>query len=229
MDARKNRLREGRLLTIAGDSCYARCASRNSRCIAVPAGRTCGGRLKTRGFLGFVGASFLLLAAGSVLSISAYAGTGSPPPPPPPPPTTSAPPPPTTTTPPPKTTSPPPTTSSSPPTTTTTQTQPSSGSSSSGSTAPVHHKVKQHTQTTHRKKHPANTTPQTPKPDRTVKPKAIVPVSNTSDSGVPQIAAVAAIVAAILVVLALLAVVISVALMRTRGPREAGGGNIMIR
>jgi len=46
---------------------------------------------------------------------------------------------------------------------------------------------------------------------------------------VPQIAAVAAIVAAILVVLALLAVVISVALMRTRGPREAGGGNIMIR
>src|SRR3954454_15764854 len=132
MDARKDRLREGRLLTIAGDSCYPRCASCNSRCIAVPAGRTCGGRLKTRGFLGFVGASFLLFAAGSVLSISAYAGTGSAPPPPPPPPTTSAPPPPTTT-------SPPPTTTSTTTTTTTTQTQPSSGSSSSGSQAPVHH------------------------------------------------------------------------------------------
>ena len=36
--------------------------------------------MKTRGFLGFVGASFLLFAVGSVLTIPAYAGTGSAPP-----------------------------------------------------------------------------------------------------------------------------------------------------
>src|SRR3954447_6373982 len=106
--------------------------------------------MKTRGFLGFVGASFLLFAVGSVLSISAYAGTGSAPPPPPPPPPTSSPPPPQTTSPPPTTTS---TTTTT--TTTTTQTQPSSGSSSSGSQAPVHHKGKQGTRQTHKKKNPA--------------------------------------------------------------------------
>ena len=37
--------------------------------------------MKTRGLLGFVGASFLLFAVGSVLTMSAYAGTGSAPPP----------------------------------------------------------------------------------------------------------------------------------------------------
>jgi hypothetical protein len=92
----------------------------------------------------------------------------------------------------------------------------------------VHHKVKKHTQPTHKKMHPVHATPQ-PKPTASGKPKAIVPVSNTSDSGVPQIAAVAAIVAAALVVLALVALIISVAVMRTRGPRGARGGNIMIR
>jgi hypothetical protein len=94
----------------------------------------------------------------------------------------------------------------------------------------IHHKVKQHTQTTHKKKHPANTTPPATSTPVTASdtPKAIVPVSNTSD-GVPQIAAVAAIVAAALVVLALLALVIAVAVMRTRGPRGARGGNILIR
>jgi len=90
--------------------------------------------------------------------------------------------------------------------------------------------VKQRTRQTHKKKHPATTTSQTdPKPDTTVKPKAIIPVPKTSDSGVPQMAAVAAIVASALVVLALLALVISVAVMRTRAPRGARGGNIMIR
>ena len=177
--------------------------------------------MKTRGFLGFVGASFLLFAVGSVLTVSAYAGT----PPPPPPPPTSNPTPPQTTSPPPVTTHHDPDDDDDP------TTPPSSGSSGSGTKVRVHHKVKQHTQPTHKKKHPANTTPQTvTKPTQTpVKPKAIVPVSNTSDSGVPQIAAVAAIVAGALVVLALLALVISVAVMRTRGPRGARGGNIMIR
>src|SRR5438874_5206363 len=100
--------------------------------------------MKTRGFLGFVGTSFLLFAVGSVLTIAAYADTGSaPPPPPPPPPTTSNPPPPQTTTPPPVTTT--------PTTTTTTPTQTSSGSSSTGTKVCVHHKVK-HTQRTHKKK-----------------------------------------------------------------------------
>jgi hypothetical protein len=97
----------------------------------------------------------------------------------------------------------------------------------------VHHKVKQHTQTTHKhKKHPANTTSQTgskPATQTAAKPKAVVPVSHASGSGVPQIAAVAAIVAGALVVLALLALIISVAVVRTRGPRGARGGNIMIR
>jgi hypothetical protein len=172
--------------------------------------------MKTRGFLRFVGASFLLFAVGSVLTISASADTGTPPPPPPPPTTTPSPP---------QTTSPPPVT------TTTTTTTPSSGSSSSGTTTPVHHKVKQHTQKTHKKKHPANTSQSVtkPAPQATVKPKALVALSKTSDNGVPQIAAVAAIVAAALVVLALVALIISVALMRTRGPRGARGGNIMIR
>jgi hypothetical protein len=176
--------------------------------------------MKTRGFLGFVGASFLLFAVGSVLTVSAYAGT---PPPPPPPPTSN----PT----PPQTTSPPPVTTTTTPTTTTATTPPSSGSSGSGSKVRVHHKVKQQTQRTHKKKHPANTTPKpvTKATQTPLKPKAIVPVPNTSGSGVPQIAAVAAIVAGALVVLALLALVISVAVMRTRGPRRAGGGNIMIR
>jgi hypothetical protein len=171
--------------------------------------------MKTRGFLGFVGASFLLFTVGSVLTVSAYAGT---PPPPPPPPTSN----PT----PPQTTSPPPVTTTSTPTTTITP--PSTGSSGSGSKVRVHHKVKQQT---HKKKHPANTTPKpvTKATQTPLKPKAIVPVPNTSGSGVPQIAAVAAIVAGALVVLALLALVISVAVMRTRGPRRAGGGNIMIR
>ena len=185
--------------------------------------------MKTRGFLGFLGASFLLFAVGSVLTISAYADTGSPPPPPPPPPT-STPSPPQTTSPPPVTTTPTtPTTPTTTTTTTTPQTQPSSGSSSSGSKVRVHHKVKQHTQTTHKKKHPAN--PQTTlKPAATtVMPKAVVPVSSTSGNGVLQFAAVAAIVAAALVVLALLALVISVAVVRMRGPHGARGGNINIR
>ena len=181
--------------------------------------------MKTRGLLGFVGASFLLFAVGSVLTMSAYAGTGSaPPPPPPPPPTTSNPPPPQTTT------SPPVTTTAT--TTTTTPTQTSSGASSSGTKVRVHHKVKQHTQTTHKKKHPANTTPQTDSEagDRhLVKPKAIVPVPSPSHNGVLQFAAVAAIVAAALVVLALLALVISVAVVRMRSPHGAHGGNIKIR
>jgi len=94
--------------------------------------------MKTRGLLGFVGASFLLFAVGSVLTMSAYAGTGSaPPPPPPPPPTTSNPPPPQSTTPPPVTTT---------PTTTTTPTQTGSGASNSGTKVRVHHKVMQHAQ-----------------------------------------------------------------------------------
>jgi hypothetical protein len=96
----------------------------------------------------------------------------------------------------------------------------------------VHHKVKQHTQTTHKhKKHPANTTGQnaTKPAPQTPKLKVVVPVPNTSGNGVPQIAAVAAIVAGGLVVLALVALIISVAVVRTRGPRGARGGNIMIR
>jgi hypothetical protein len=187
--------------------------------------------METRGFLRVVGASFLLFAVGSVLTISAYADTGSPPPPPPPPPT-STPSPPQTTSPPPVTTTPTTTTTTTATTTTTTtttpQTQPSPGSSS-GSKVRVHHKVKQHTQTTHKKKHPAN--PQTTlKPaTTTVMPKAVVPVSSTSGNGVLQFAAVAAIVAAALVVLALLALVISVAVVRMRGPHGARGGNINIR
>ena len=176
--------------------------------------------MKTRGFLGFVGASFLLFAVGSVLTVSAYAGTGSGAPPPPPPPPTSDPSPPQTTSSPPVTTT----------TTTTTTTPPSTGTSSTGTKAPVHHKVKQHPQSTHKKKHPANPTPQTvTNLAQTPKPKATVPVSHTSNGGVPQIAAVAAIVAGALVVLALVALIISVAVMRTRGPRGARGGNIMIR
>lgn len=97
----------------------------------------------------------------------------------------------------------------------------------------VHHKVKQHTQTTHKhKKHPANTTLQTvtkPAKPTSVKPKAIVPVPTTSHNGVLQFAAVAALVAAVLVVLALLALIISVAVVRMRGPRGAHGGNMMTR
>jgi len=180
--------------------------------------------MKTRGFLGFVGTSFLLFAVGSVLAIAAYAGTGSAPPPPPPPPTTSNPPPPQTTTPPPVTTT--------PTQTTTTPTQTSSGSSSTGTKVRVHHKVKQHTQQTHKKKHPATTTtPQTTRQqaDTSGKQKTSGPVSHTSNSGVPQIATVAAIVAAALVGMALLALAISVAVMRTRGARGTRGGNIMIR
>jgi hypothetical protein len=172
--------------------------------------------MKTRGFFGVVGASLLLFAVGSVLTVSAYAGTGSPPPPPPPP----------------TTTSPPQTTASPPVTTTTTTTPPRSGSSGSGSAAPVHHKVKQHAQRTHKKKHPANTTPQTvtkPAQQTSAKAIAIVPVSDRSDNGVLQFAAVAAIVAATLVVLALLALIISVAVVRMRSPRGARGGNMMIR
>ena len=178
--------------------------------------------MKTRGFLGFVGASFLLIAVGSVLTMSAYAGTGSAPPPPPPPP-------PTTTSPPPQSTTPPPVTTT--PTTTTTPTQTSSGSSSSGTKVRVHHKVKQHAQQTRKKKLPANTTPQTtPKPAPTLaKPKAIVPVSSPSHNGVLQFAAVAALVAAALVVMALLALVISVAVVRMRSPHGAHGGNIKMR
>jgi hypothetical protein len=179
--------------------------------------------MKTRGFLGFVSASFLLFAVGSVLTISAYADPGSPPPPPPPPPT-STPSPPQTTSPPPVTT-----TSTTTTTTTTTQTQPSSGSSSSGSKVRVHHKVKQHTQTTHKKKHPANPQATLKPATTTVMPKAIVPVSSTSGNGVLQFAAVAAIVAAALVVLALLALVISVAVVRMRGTHATRGGNINIR
>jgi len=93
-----------------------------------------------------------------------------------------------------------------------------------------HHKVKQHTQQPHKKKHPVTATPKaTQKQVRTPTPKAIVPVASTSDSGVLQIAAVAAVVAAALVVLALLALVISVAVLRSRGSRGVGGGNITIR
>src|SRR6476660_8719438 len=130
--------------------------------------------MKTRGFLGFVGASFLLFAVGSVLTISAFAGTGSPPPPPPPP--TSNPPPPQTTTPPPATTTTPTAT-----TTTTTPTQTSAGSSGSGTKVRVHHKVKQHTQATHKKKHPANTTQQANSNPGTTsgKQQSAAPVANT--------------------------------------------------
>ena len=138
--------------------------------------------MKTRGFLGFVGASFLLIAVGSVLTMSAYAGTGS-------------------------------------------------GASNSGTKVRVHHKVMQHAQQTRKKKHPANTTPQTtPKPAPTLaKPKAIVPVSSPSHNGVLQFAAVAALVAAALVVLALVALVISVAVVRMRSPHGAHGGNVKMR